>query len=229
MANGSLWPEASSFTPIPGLVRSDGETHVIFLSSNGISFLEGNNDPWYRGNVRSGSAELTGQNAEGEISVYQSEEAASPMGCVEQTQFCNAMGQCGDLASYWDALDSASLVIAGTTEGVWDAPPLKLSANLSRFSWFANILTVGIDLITLVEVLGSSSLISQQRLMQSYMGPLPDNQWQLDISHWWGTILASRQAAFVSTATGPNDPSLLPYTAPPNDTYTKRLCANQVR
>lgn len=72
MVNRSLWPEASSFTPIPGLVRSDGATFVIFLSSNGGTFLEANADPWYRGTVRNGSVGLTGQNAEGEIDMYQS-------------------------------------------------------------------------------------------------------------------------------------------------------------
>lgn len=150
------------------------------------------------------------------------------MGCVEQTQFCNAKGQCGDLASYWDALDSATLVITGSTPGVWNAAPDPLGENLSRFSWFANVLTMAIDLITLVEVLGSGSLITQQKLMQGVMGPLPDNQWQLDVTHWWGTILASRQAACVSPATGPSDASLLPYTEPPDDVYRKALCINQV-
>ncbi|KAI3331612.1 hypothetical protein HD806DRAFT_518599 [Xylariaceae sp. AK1471] len=36
------------FNPIPDLARSDGDLKIIFLSGNGVSFLQEMNDDWYR-------------------------------------------------------------------------------------------------------------------------------------------------------------------------------------
>jgi hypothetical protein len=50
--------------------------------------------------------------------------------------------------------------------------------------------------------LGDKSLSSQFLLNNGVQGPLPLNQWQLDVNGWYNTVLASIQAMFVQTALG---------------------------
>lgn len=156
------------------------------------------------------------------------QDAASPMGCIAQWQFCNAKGQCGDLASFADALASAVLMFDGIKEDIWNGTDPS-GATALRFNWFEAVISQAIDLREVLESLGAFSLLSHQSLDQGFMGPLPDNQWQLDVIHWWGTILSSYQAAFVNVANGPNDASLMPYTLLPTSSYADTLCRNQVR
>ncbi|KAL2277331.1 hypothetical protein FJTKL_00051 [Diaporthe vaccinii] len=70
--------------------------------------------------------------------VYQPEEAASPMGCVKQFQFCNpslSSNKCGPLASWADAQNYAAPLFGITTEdfdNVIDPPTSNLiSGNLT--------------------------------------------------------------------------------------------------
>ena len=88
--------DPSTFTPIDELLRSDGDLVLMFLSGNGVYFYEKSNDPWYR---------ATRDNGNG---IYQTDVAASPLGCVQQFQFCDGGSKCGTLASLVDAAADAA-------------------------------------------------------------------------------------------------------------------------
>lgn len=195
-----------------------------------MDFLEETNDPWYRGAgfLPDGTMFYPDEPDE-RHTLYKPQDAASPMGCIMQYQYCNAKGQCGSLASSVDALSTAAPFFDLSTEDIWAGTLVPISASARRFSWFESILSSATDINYLVQSLGASSLLSQQSLQQGFMGQLPDNQWQLDVTHWWGTILASLQSAFINTAIGPSDASLRPYMMSPNDTDSKTLCNSQVR
>lgn len=94
---------------------------------------------------------------DGNRTVYQPEEAASPMGCVEQFQYCNAKGRCGNLASFADAVASAALVIDGTEKGVWDGSD-PVGATSLRFSGYETIISSSVDLAGVLQSLGAFSL-----------------------------------------------------------------------
>ncbi len=77
--------------------------------------------------------------------------------------------------------------------------------------------------------LGAQALTSIQHIQGGIIeASLAPNQWQLDVSHWWTTWLASLQAAYVAAATGINDPKLLPYRLAPADEAQWNLCNSQV-
>lgn len=228
IANGSVWVEGSAFRPIPELFHSDADIILVFLSGNGVHFLEETNDPWYRGTIPGGVIHFTRDDGTtGSRSTCQPQEAASPMGCTSQYQFCNAKNQCGDLASFEDASASAYVAIFGTLDGVWGDDGPVTPATL-RFVRYQAMISTTIGLVDLISSLGTLALTSHQKLPHGFMGPLSDNQWQLDVTHWWGTILASYQEAFVNAANGPSDASLLPYAQLPTNSYAKTLCNNQV-
>lgn len=225
------WEEDEDFAAMPGLLNPDGDTALVFLTSNGIEFYDITSDPWYRATVP-GDKVYTQTINEG-IQVYQPQEAASPMGCVKQYQFCNpslSSNSCGPLASWADAQVLAAPLFGMKTAN-WRMEDLTTSNNMaSRYLWLIKILSQAQATVdNVVMFLGPDALTSIKYLNSGMMGPLPTNQWQIDVRYWWATYLASLQAAVVNTAHGPTDPALNPYKVLPIDLQARDMCKNQVR
>lgn len=226
------WEDDEDFTPIPGLFDPDGDIVLIFLSSNGIEYFDKTSDPWYRA-TRPGNIAYADDPNKG-IMVYQPEEAASPMACVRQFQFCNpslSSNNCGPLAS-WDDAQTEAAPLFGMTMEDWGngIDPATNNTMGSRYAWLVQTLALGhAPLGLIISDLGPDALTSLKYLSSSLMGTLPDNQWQLDVHFWWATFLASLQAAFVNTARGPTDPALDPYKVLPWNPHARDMCNNQVR
>lgn len=228
--NHESYEEFDDFIPIPGLFNPDGDTVLVFLTSNGIEFWDATSDPWYRTTVRGDISYMLYPDKE--VVLYRSEEAASPMGCVRQFQFCNpslSSNNCGPLVSWADA-QAESAHLFGITEAEMQKGSYPTSAIGSRYAWFAEVLTDAQGTIESVILnLGPDALASIKYLGDGIMGPLPSDQWQLDVRYWWATYLASIQAAVVNTAHGPTDAALAPYSILPFDSHVREMCNNQVR
>lgn len=221
------------FTAVPGLFNPDGDINLIFLSSNGIEFYEKTSDLWYRATAPGDEVHSTFVDA-GKTEVYQPEEAASPMGCVRQFQFCNPSllsNNCGPLASWDDAQIEASPLFGIPIEEMQsEGLPTTTSTMGSRYLWLIQVLSVSqADIGAIIMALGPDALTSLKYLSSGIMGPLPTNQWQLDVRYWWATFLASLQAAVVNTAHGPTDPTLDPYKVLPFNSHAQDMCNSQVR
>lgn len=233
MQNHTTDPSTSPFLPIPELFRSDGDVHVIFLVGNSIKFLEQTEDAWYRGTAL--GYKIADTTREGSRQTYWPEEAASPLGCVQQFQLCNTAlptdKQCGPLASWDDAIAESAALFNMTASVILEHEYIATSRTASQFSWlFAVLDNAAPYLESLLRTLGQESLASKESLTQGTMGRLPSNQWQLDVEHWWSTYLAAIQAAFVETAIGPADRTgeLEQYKLVPWNDHVQKLCNNQV-
>ncbi|KAH8885562.1 hypothetical protein GQ53DRAFT_845545 [Thozetella sp. PMI_491] len=227
--NGTVIPDQSEFIPGVDLQHPNGDSEVLFLVGNGVRFKQKMDDDWYRATVP-GPQTFYG-NVNGTETSYQPAEAASPMGCVQQYQYCNTMlppeSRCGPLGSYYDAALGAGPLFNLTAEQIWDNNTAD-SQLASQFLWFISAWPGSATLPeATVQVLGAKALISQQALRGGSQGPLPDNQWQLDIAHLWSTWLASFQASFVNTATGPRDTALTRFLRTPGDAYQQVMCNSQ--
>lgn len=226
------WEDSSDFSPIPGLFDPDGDIVLVFLSSNGIEFFDITSDPWYRATVP-GDRVHTQNRSEGFV-VYQSEEAASPMGCIRQYQFCNpslSSNNCGPLASWYDAQLEAAPLFGMTIED-WgnEIDPSTNNTLGSRYAWLIQVLALGqASINNIITDLGPDALTSLKYLSSGIMGSLPTDQWRLDVRYWWATFLASLQAAVVNAAHGPTDPALDPYKVLPFNSHAGDMCNNQVR
>lgn len=151
------------------------------------------------------------------------------MACLEQFQLCyGSTSRCGPLASWLDAQDGASKLFNFPLER--EGPPAD-NHPASRFYWFVALFTYAVPGIPAVLLqLGPSSLASMRSLFAGVMGPLPDDQWQIDVMQWWATYLAGIQSAVVSIASGPIDPSLEHLRIRPyNQWIQESICNNQVR
>lgn len=214
---------ASGFVPIPELARTDADVFLVFLSGHGVIFSEPLDDNWYRATEPAGG--LRDMQKE-EIAVYRSSEAASPLGCASQWQFCNAKtSACGPTASYYDAM-------AGTAQGFGageDGSTETRSPATDRLRWLIRAMGMqyaGEDTILLN--LQDSALLSKQSLYQGYQGHLPNNQWQLDVTNWFSIYLALMQSNLLQTASGFHGAASGIIAAKPTTEAAKSLCVNQV-
>lgn len=216
----------SSFIPIPELFSDDGDLHLIFLEGNGLFFYEKVTDPWYRA-TRLGPSIFAHNNLS--QNVYIPEEPASPLACVERYQFCNAGKECSPLSGTINALvESASLFNMTPFDVINSTVPEDPIG--SRFYWYNSVLsTMATDVYVILQNLGPKALLSQQSLLSGVMGPLPDDQWQLDVTYWWAIRLASIQAAFVNTVHDTGNAALDEFRVRPYNSYMQDMCNNQVR
>ncbi|KAI7782645.1 hypothetical protein LA080_013133 [Diaporthe eres] len=214
----------SEFVAIPQLTVSEADLLVVFLSPDGIVFMNKTDDIWYRGTIpRFRYSSRVGQRV-----MYMPGEAASPMGCVKRFQYCNSSKKCGSLASHQDAVTSAMPLFHESPSEYWSGyHSSDQEAMQSRFDRFISAKSSSQDLYSVINCLGQSSLLSYQHLNHGMMGPLPDNQWQLDATHWFAMRMASIQAAYVNTARGPTDDVLLPYLTTTDDRNQITMCNNQ--
>jgi hypothetical protein len=133
----NIWRD--SFTPIDS-IEADGDILMVFLSPNGVVFSQATDDEWYRANVSGGYVALPDSP---DAQVYWLDEAASPMGCVKQWQWCN-LGlpqdhRCGPLASYYDAVYGAASLFNLTSKDLEPERPLTSEELSTRLIWPALI------------------------------------------------------------------------------------------
>ncbi|ETS75787.1 hypothetical protein PFICI_12731 [Pestalotiopsis fici W106-1] len=176
--------------PLPGLQRPDGDVTLAFLSGDGIVYNQPTEDIWYRASVPGVSKATKG--AYGQAQSYMPDEAASPLGCVEQYQICNLAlpnnSGCGPLASFYDAMAGAAPFFNFTSQEwlhYWETgtiPPENRAA--ARLTWIFMMWTFEpVTLNNIITKMGASSLISQSQLYGGTQYGLPSNQWQSDVAH----------------------------------------------
>ncbi|PQE05096.1 cytochrome p450 protein [Rutstroemia sp. NJR-2017a BVV2] len=187
-------------------------------------------DDWYRVTALGRPRFLSG--TYGTTKSYMPEDAASPLGCVSQYQYCNLASaegfRCGPLASFNDAIVGAALVFNSTPEEMQTGEPPIGNREATRLYWIAMLNAHSpIDLVYILYQLGAKSLASQSQLFDGVHYTSSTQQWQSDVSNWFAIAMASLQAVFVNTAIGPDDPTLLKLRTPPSDGLQRDLCNQQ--
>lgn len=222
----------SGLLPIDALSRPDADVELVFLAGNGIGYLKATEDPWYRATIRRGGLRLTSKESQADETIprYTPEEAASPMGCAQQYQFCNPSlpedSRCGPLASWTDAVTGAAPLFNLTQEQLDESSSDQ--PNGSRFLWLVPLLGHGKSINVVISTLSANALGSQQYMSGGNLAEMPDDQWQLDVSRWFSIHLSAIQADVVASALGPTNPALNPYKYPPPNEYGRKICNNQV-
>ncbi|KAL1617650.1 hypothetical protein SLS54_007654 [Diplodia seriata] len=75
--------------------------------------------------------------------------------------------------------------------------------------------------------MGISALLARRSLYTGNQGPLPDNQWQLEVEHWHLASLAILQRQVVEAANGPFDQEVIPLLDRPQHDDERKVCRNQ--
>ncbi|POS74473.1 hypothetical protein DHEL01_v207137 [Diaporthe helianthi] len=230
--NGTFEDRSSDFIPIPELSRDDGDLMTAFLVGNGVRYTEKTIDPWYRGTVPSDTWRFTADSDKASQKSYTPEEAASPLGCLQQYQICNVdASHCGPLKGFYDYQEQSASVFNISQEAMSQDGFVENNPLGQRFQWFVGAAAYGgsMDMSSTLSQLGAFSLSSQTAMKGGLMAPLLENQWQLDVERWWATGLASMQAAMVNVAVGPLEKDLEPYTIRPPSSHIKdSFCNSQI-
>lgn len=220
MINGSISLNRG-FTPIEALQRNDADVTLVFLSSNQVASPVEINDPWYSAHqtVPGYRLNFTGW---GNLNVgaYFADETASVLGCAKQYQIC-----------YPDSAGKPSKCsrLGGKQELYWLLTSLAQSdKQLARTKWSIMSALTGNELDAFVQTLGAGSLSSKYSLVSGVQGPLPDNQWQLDVEHWHAATLVAMQGSAVDAASGPSDAKMKKFWAAPANEQERSVCGNQV-
>lgn len=229
LSDNTFYPEGSTFYPIPELQRWDGTIEIFFLSSNALRFTQPTKDPWF--NISSTPRNYSFPNFQTtenlETTLYSASEPASPLGCLIQEQICNP--------SLPERSRRCTNLTRPLTVG-YEATELGLftpdSSSEARFVWAFNSIFYDSALVEdIVDALGAQALLARAGVRSGVQGPLPTNQWQTEVEHWFNTTLASLQQSFVNLARGPDDDSVLEWLVRPANSSTREagFCKDQVR
>ncbi|KAF3025106.1 hypothetical protein E8E14_014606 [Neopestalotiopsis sp. 37M] len=200
-----------TFIPVPGLNRSDGDSVIVYLSADGVIFDQPMQDEWYRAQSPGGPPLEVGRLKDFK-KYWVADEPATPLGCVMQHQYCNLAlptgSNCGPLGSFYDSAWKAIPIFNATDQGY------------SLLDYVYNLHAYGapVHIYELLNHLGASSLASQSQLVngRQYTSQ-PTTQWQSDVRHWFATLSAALQAAYIDTVLGPDDAELNNYRRTPED------------
>jgi hypothetical protein len=203
------------YYPSEELQSATADTSLVFLSANGVQFMSNTSDPWYRATKKIGSLGLVGSSDV--TPVFGQEEPASPLACLVSYQYCNYTTEdttaCAPLHSLSDSKELAK-----------DYLPFR--ADEGALGWaVARHFEYPVDI---TYVLGAQALISRRSLTQGMQGPIPDNQWQLDVTYWFETALAALQKTWIASAAGDYPYLTEDLVQRPNTTGQEYFCLNQV-
>lgn len=203
-----------SFLPIKELAKGLGDTLLVFLSANGMRYMEPIDDDWYAAHhVDVTPVDFLDFSDNAPINVYLADEPSSVLGCKLQYQSCDLSLPADRRCSPWGGMSDVAL----------DQRALKTKMDQIMY-W---VITTP-DVSTIIRTLKQSSLTSRFRQVDRVSGPLPVNQWKLEVENWHNTVLASLQGLRVDTAAGPGDSQMLKYFwSKPWNEEQKYLCKNQ--
>ncbi|KAI9741904.1 MAG: hypothetical protein M1834_000293 [Cirrosporium novae-zelandiae] len=213
---GALFALASysgnSWIPIEQFNRTDGDVSIFWIAPNSVRFSQPVYDPVFQATSLGGSyISSQGQN----ISWYTADYWVSVLGCVDQHQYCNPNnGNCGPLAGYNPAWQAAVKTIGISTvqQGITDRVALQ-SAYLNTYHT--------------VNGRDGAALRATETLNGLDQGPLPINQWQIEVSSWFNAAMARLQQGIVEYAAGPTNIEEGLITLHPSDDVSKGMCYSQ--
>jgi len=160
--------------PAPDFNRTDADV-TLFLLQNKVAYTAEVTDPWFRAPIR-GTAYV------GVPEVWMSNDTITGIGCTEQWQFCND-DKCAPL---------------GGINSHQKEPPSSLELNSRqneayKILWqYAHYAVMD----TIMQFIPNEVLLAQQLVYGSFLisGPLPKNQWHLEVQNFHNITMAQIQA-----------------------------------
>ncbi|KAI8627143.1 hypothetical protein F5Y19DRAFT_477707 [Xylariaceae sp. FL1651] len=223
--------------PIEALTPSAGDTTLIFLSGYGIEFTPAMDDDWYQATIPYGNFLIAygNSNMSANVTTFRPVEAASPLACVEQWQWCNSAlpkgtnrSDCGPLDGQVSAAYGAAYLFNLSSADLDPDRPTSNTAAGTRLIWpLLALVWNPTNIENIIAHLGAKSLASQARVNDGLQYSLPQDQWHYDVTHWFNTVLAAVQASFVDVATGPASYGFPDLYGPPLNAEEEKLCRSQ--
>ena len=199
---------------VPALNQTTADLAIFFLAPNDISYLAPVDDPFFSAHVES-SIPNPSDNGATNLTFWLKDEYVNAMACSDQHQYCNPVNsECTPLTS--STLANAAYPSIGLT-----AIQLATANRLSNIIFSTNIYNS-------VEGRGSLALQAANTVFDHWQSPLPNNQWQIEVSNWLAVSLAKLQDLVVQYATGPPAVVTGAHIEKPATDIEQAMCDNQV-
>lgn len=203
--------------PDSALIREDADVSLFVLSANNVKYSVPVDDPIFKASRSKLTGPGNGPLAPGtppseEEAVNQPDAVVAVLGCTDQHQFCIASG-CTPLTAYGAALSASdNLGMNPMQKAIKD----RLGKSLSLYSIYSS-----------VKWLGGNALRASDTVLDHLQGPLPDNQWTIEVSAWMATSLARLQQVAVEYSGGISSATDGVTQIPADSPEEKTMCRSQ--
>jgi hypothetical protein len=207
----------SDFEPIAELAQEAADLTLLFLSFTG-TYMGQVDDPWF-------SAHQPGSFASGLPFLqtrYSRDTAISTLGCTEQHEFCTHDNICTGLGGYDQVQNSKVFINALSPYQNATFDRMLRAVSFSSLPHVVeNLALTTTPMLASNETLsgGSGAFVSK---------PLPETQWQREITFWHSISMAQLQQTIVEWATGQiaPQPQEFPYLVQPIEAQDIWFCNN---
>ena len=209
-------PSEESWRPIQELKVSDSDVGVYFIQMKDIRYLEPVNDLWFEALNK----EVFGNAKFGNQTAYYADLPIRALACVQQYQFCRPSLEEAKRCTPLDGIFEATRIASST---LFSQPE-----DSERFLWSVSaIRDMAGGFGELVRTLGGRSLLASDYVAVMGQNGLPDNQWELELEHWFKFTMADLQRAILDQATGPLVPDAMSFYSAPTSPEARALCGSQ--
>jgi hypothetical protein len=206
----------NAWKPIPELLIPTADLSIYFLGTNNMAFSAPINDPWFK--ATQGPYPLDTNLGTQEI--YRSGDPARPLGCVQRYQFCNPSLEKNSSCTPLVGILEAYLLASST---LFPEPKHR-----EAFLWSSSaILYMASGFTEFIEVLRSEALRASETVSGIGQNALPNNQWELELEHWFKFTLADLQRAILDQAVGPGLPETAQFHSRPTSAEAQTVCNSQ--
>ena len=204
---------SSSWQPVPELEVPNADISAFWLEQQGIGYFTPVKDPWFLA-----EHPVTSRTPAGVRKIYTIEVPVHALVCTQQYQFCNPSleknASCTPLMGMSRAARTASKTIFAN------------SPNHDRFLWNLYAIVNNAGFREIVTALKEGALLASDYSNTLGQFGLPDNQWELELQHWFGIMLAALQGSILEQATGPSIPEATSFHSPPVTAGERAACTN---
>ncbi|KAL8792003.1 MAG: hypothetical protein Q9195_005421 [Heterodermia aff. obscurata] len=166
---------AKAWVPIPALNRTDGDISIFFLAPNSVIYSAPVTDPFFTATIPVN-------------------QVVSVMSCVDQHQFCNpSNGKCTPLSGATPLTTTKDRRYDLSFNSAQNTTALLIAGMIQQLTTYASVHTRGANALRASESVHDNSI---------QIG-LPNTQWMIEVSNWFGISLAKLQQLVVQFSTGP--------------------------
>ncbi|KAL7621859.1 hypothetical protein AAE478_007359 [Parahypoxylon ruwenzoriense] len=204
--HGGVYPNISSFLPIPELDTSAGDETLFFISNNGLRFVEPCDDPIF-------SAHVPFWDPLDNAKCYLEDRLTGVLGCLEQYQWCDSDSRCSAIGGVNDAKDH----VPSISPTAFQNATIRMLQHILR------------DIASLpsTAALPNSNLVADLYANLPNQLPLPSNQWQIEVQAWHATVMTLLQQGILQWVVGASSPTLHQYINRPTTPEHVALCGRQ--
>lgn len=180
-----------------------------------IRYFKAVNDLWFEA-----LDTMVSQTEYGNQTSYYTERPIGALACIQQYQFCNPSLEEDKSCTTLDGIFEATRIASST---LFPQPE-----DSEKFLWsLAAIRDMAGGFNELISWVKGGSLLAGDYVSNLGQDGLPDNQWELELEHWFKFTMADLQRAILDQATGPVVPEAVSLYSAPTSPEARTVCGSQ--